>query len=102
MNDMENTILHGIFKGKILPWEDKLIKSPKYKALQEKIRVEREQLEENMSLQEKKKFEQYHVLLQEREFEERENAEYELFMLGITAGTEIAEFKKEWQEQLKE
>lgn len=91
---MPETILNAIFKGNILPWESKAIKTPKFKELERNISLEHDHFEEPMSTHEKGRFDQYHCLLNERVSIEIRTSEFELFMLGINVGMEIMEHKQ--------
>lgn len=97
---MLSTVINAIFKGEVLPWEPKSIKTLKHAELLRKIGLEREHFEEEMSPHEKGRFDQYNCLISERATEEIGTAEYDLFMLGIIVGMEIMEHKQKILEEL--
>lgn len=97
---MSNTVTNAIFRGDLLPWETKAIKTPKHAELLRKIDLERVHFEEEMTPHEKGRFDQYNCLINERANEEINAVEYELFMLGIIVGMEIMEHKQNILEQV--
>lgn len=97
---MLSTVINAIFKGEVLPWEPKSIKTPRHAELLRKIEQERNHFEEEMSPHEKGRFDQYNCLISERATEEIGTAEYDLFMLGIIVGMEIMEHKQKILEEL--
>lgn len=97
---MVSSILNAIFKGDILPWEIKAVKTAKFQDLERKIDLEREHFEEEMSPHEKGRFDQYNCLISKRANEEISAYEYDLFMLGIIVGMEITEHKQNILEEL--
>ena len=93
-------MINAIFKGEVLPWETKSIKTPRHAELLRKIDLEREHFEEEMSPHEKGRFDQYNCLINERANEKIGTAEYDLFMLGIIVGMEVVEHKQNILEEL--
>ncbi len=91
---MCDVVLKAIFNGDILPWEQKISRSPVYKELSKKIEKEREFFMRDMSKEEKNRFDDYHCLLMERNSEEFNNCMFQNFMLGISVGMEIIEGKQ--------
>ena len=91
---MSESILNLIFKGNLLPWEGKVISTPKMKVLNKKIEEEREHFEDQMTTHEKNRFDGYNCLLTNRNNEENSSEQFDNFMLGIMIGIEIIEHKQ--------
>lgn len=91
---MSQTIMKLMLKGGILPWESKHLTDKAYKKLSNQISVEHEYFKQFISKEDSRRFNQYNALIVEQLSLESDVTDYEMLMLGISVGLEIAEHKQ--------